>query len=133
MDLKDDAWELHEILEEHTAFRELPPYSHVMREMEPPLSNDNEGHRHKFSQLLFDVLQYECNQGHPPLTAIVVAVATDEPYETYFQALRDLGMSMPIGKEDRHLYWAMQVGEVHDYWRKQLPAPRRRRTRRPSR
>jgi hypothetical protein len=70
---------------------------------------------------LVNISQEEADQGHPPLTSIVVSKTNGRPGDGYLPAMIEVGFAHEGEKLDD--VWGRAVAAVHTFWRKQSDGP----------
>ena len=74
-----------------------------------------ETNRRYVGQYLFNISVAEAEQGHPPLTSIVVSKATGYPGDGFLPAMVDVGYAHR--GETLDAVWKRAVADVHAFWR----------------
>jgi hypothetical protein len=74
----------------------------------------NRGHQGMF---LLNISQEESDQGHPPLTSIVVSKTTGRPGDGFLPAMIEIGFAHEGEKLDD--VWGRAVAAVHSFWQRQ--------------
>jgi hypothetical protein len=74
----------------------------------------NRGHQGTF---LLNISQEESDQGHPPLTSIVVSKTTGRPGDGFLPAMIEIGFAHEGEKLDD--VWGRAVAAVHSFWQQQ--------------
>jgi len=80
----------------------------------------NRGHQGTF---LLNISQVESDQGHPPLTSIVVSKTTGRPGDGFLPAMIEVGFAHEGEKLDD--VWGRAVAAVHSFWQPQLDSAAR--------
>jgi hypothetical protein len=76
--------------------------------------SDLETSRGHVGKYLFNISQEESDQGHPPLTSIVVSKTTGRPGDGFLPAMIEVGFAHEGEKLDD--VWGRAVAAVHSFW-----------------
>lgn len=76
--------------------------------------SDLETSRGHVGRYLFNISQEEADQGHPPLTSIVVSKTTGRPGDGFLPAMIEVGFAHQGEKLDD--VWERAVAAVHRFW-----------------
>lgn len=77
--------------------------------------SDLETSRGHVGKYLFNISQEESDQGHPPLTSIVVSKTNGRPGDGFLPAMIEVGFAHEGEKLDD--VWGRAVAAVHSFWR----------------
>lgn len=102
--------------------RRLASYSEIAPLADLDMSDETD--RKTMSILLEEIVRYEHEQNRPMLTALVIHQGNDNnPGEGFFAIAQELGLFEGSRKDiARTTFWAGQVADVYDYWRKKSRA-----------
>jgi hypothetical protein len=78
---------------------------------------DLEANRAHQGIFLLNIGQEESDQGHPPLTSIVVSKTTGRPGGEFLPAMIEIGFAHEGEKFDD--VWGRAVAAVHSFWQRQ--------------
>jgi len=77
--------------------------------------SDLETSRGHIGKYLFNISHLEADEGHPPLTSIVISKTTGRPGDGFLPAMLEVGYASP--GEPVELVWKRAVNAVHAFWR----------------
>lgn len=75
---------------------------------------DLETNRRYVGQYLFNISRAEADQGHPPLTSLVVHKTNGMPGDGFLPAMEEIGFAHQGEKLEP--VWKRAVAEVHAFW-----------------